>query len=284
MIIVFYILVMAVFLSALIVLLFQNKNLRHSVTILTNDIDKEKEMDSCKQSFVATITHDLKTPTNAQINILNMMLNGSFGKLNPEQREMLSLTKSSCAYMSELIGTIMDIYCSDYGALKLNYEDFDIIDLIEFQCRSLKSLTNKNNKKIIFNHQEKNLFIFADKLQIKRVILNLLSNAITYSQSGSPIIVCLTSCNSGFNFSVENVSLPISDSELETIFDKYKKAKNSCYNKSGNGLGLYLSKQIVELHGGEIYASSSQDGRCVFGFKIPQEFISDTRKNLPVKI
>lgn len=269
MIITVYILLFGSVMSAAILLFFQNHNLRHSISILTKDIDKEKEMDACKQSFVATITHDLKTPTNAQINILNLLLNGNFGKLTPQQHEMLSLTRSSCTYMSELIGIIMDSYCSDYGGLKLNYEKFDIVNLIEFQCRSLKSLTKKHNQNIVFETNYKNLTVSADKLQIRRVILNLLSNAITYAYENSSIVVKIISDDNNFDFSVENMSLPIPENELRTIFDKYKKTKYSKFNKAGNGLGLYLSKQIVELHGGNIYARSSQNGSCVFGFRIP---------------
>ncbi len=275
---------MGLVMSAAILLLFQNHNLKHSIKSLTKDIDKEKEMDACKQSYVATITHDLKTPTNAQINILNLLLNGNFGKLTQQQREMLNLTRSSCTYMSELIGIIMDSYCSDYGGLKLNYEKFDIINLIKFQCRSLKSLTKKHSKNIVFESNYKTLTLFADKLQIKRVILNLLSNAITYAYENSSILVKIISDDNNFDFSVENMSLPIPENELKTIFDKYKKTKYSKFNKSGNGLGLYLSKQIVELHGGNIYAKSSQNGSCVFGFKIPLGIASASEESSSVKI
>ncbi len=277
----FYILLILAIAGFSIYLHFQNKNLKQSVNTLTKSIDDEKEIETYKQSFVATITHDLKTPTNAQINILNLLLKENFGKLNPEQREMLTLTQNSCKYMSELIAIIMDTYNYDYGGIKLNLEDFDVINLINYQCKSLKLLAKHRRQKIIFNQNFKNLTIHADKLQIKRVIQNLLSNAITYSYQNSKIFVNLHINDNNIEFFVENMSKPIPQSELNTIFDKYKKTKFSYFNKGSNGLGLYLSKQIIEMHQGKVYAKSFKDGKCVFGFEIP---ICKTQNVAPVNL
>ena len=253
----------------LVYLQLQNRDLRNSVSLLTTSINKEKEHQSRKQSFIATITHDLKTPTNAQINILNLLLRENFGKLNPEQREMLTLTQNSCKYMSDLIAVIMDTYNYECGYLQLNPAEFDVIGLIEKQCKSLKAMTQQNNLEIILHNKYKTLIITADKLQIKRVILNLLSNAITYAYSNSKIIINIKTEDNYFEFSVENFSCPIPEQELKTVFDKFKKTRFSHFNNAGSGLGLYLSKQIIEQHKGKIYAKCSDEGKCIFGFKIP---------------
>lgn len=237
--------------------------------VLFINIDTQKATEASKQSFVATLTHDLKTPTNAQLNTLNMLLDGVFGKLNSEQSEMLTLTKDSCQYMSDLIATIMDTYNFDDGKVELNLEKFDVARLINEICYSSKIMTMKHNQTIDFKNRDEECYIYADKLQIKRVIVNLLSNAITYSYSNNPIIIVLEKVDQGINIFIENKSQQIPQKELDTVFDKFKTTKFSHFNKAATGLGLYLAKQVITLHKGEIYAKSFQDGTCIFGFKIP---------------
>lgn len=249
-------------------MLDDNKDVIGYSVFLVN-IDREIENESSKQSFVATLTHDLKTPTNAQLSTLNMLLQGMFGKLNDEQSQMLTLTKDSCQYMSDLIATILDAYSCDYGNIELKVEEFDIIELIYEICKTVKVMAAANNHSIEFRSRYSECFISADKLQIKRVIMNFLSNALTYSYSNCPIHIVLEKQNEDINLYVENKSEQIPENELKTIFDKFKKTKFSHFNKTSTGLGLYLAKQVIKMHNGEIYAKSFENGTCIFGFKIP---------------
>ena len=239
---------------------------------LTRNIRKEQEHEKLKQSFLANLVHDLKTPTNAQINTLRMLNDETFGSLNSEQRKMITLTHESCRYMSDLIGTIMETYNHDNGEVHLHKNNFDIIELINEINEELKSLYKYNHQKIEFNKNDCTCCIInADKLQIKRVILNLLSNAITYGFKNSIITISLILQKNKIEIIVKNISKQIPEKELKTIFDRYKKTQFARYNKTGNGLGLYLSKKIVELHKGNIYAKSFNDGTCIFGFDIPTQ-------------
>lgn len=237
--------------------------------VFLDNIDKEREDSSSKESFVATLTHDLKTPTNAQLSSLNMLLNGFFGKLSDEQKQIISLTKESCQYMSDLIATILDTYNYESGQIGLNYEEFDIVSLISELCANSNITSNSANQKIIFKKDCDKCVVNADKLQIKRVIVNLLSNAITYGYPEYPIYVVLENQNDNINLYVENKSKQIPESELKTIFDKFKKTKFSYFNKTGTGLGLYLAKYVIKMHKGEIYAKSFENETCIFGFRIP---------------
>ena len=246
---------------------------------LVKDIIKNKEIESMKESFLATLVHDLKTPTNAQLNTLNLLRNEAFGKLNSRQQEMITLTQESCKYMSNLIGTIMETYNYDAGTIHLVKSKFDVVKLIENLCEEADILAQNNKLKIVF---ENNLFdsaIYADKLQIERVINNLLSNAINYSFADTVVRVIVNQDKDSINVSVVNISKPIPEQELQTIFDKYKKTKFSHFNKTSTGLGLYLSKRVIELHNGKIYAKSFADGKCVFGFIIPINSASEVKSS-----
>lgn len=255
--------IIVVILSSIIIYL-TIKNIRLSINIKT-----KKEQEKLKQSFLANLVHDLKTPTNAQLNTLKMLNNETFGALNPEQHEMITLTHESCKYMSDLIGTIMDTYTYDNGEVQLKQTEFDIVDLIEEIKDELKSLYIHNNQEIEIRKDTSTCIIKADKLQIKRVLANLLTNAITYGYDNTIITINLKLQNNNLELFIKNISKQIPEKELSTIFDRYKKTQYAKYNKTGNGLGLYLSKRIIELHKGKIYAKSFEDGTCVFGFNIP---------------
>ena len=241
-------------------------------TKLTHNIKREQEHEKLKQTFLANLVHDLKTPTNAQLNTLKMLNDGTFGSLNSEQHKMITLTHESCKYMSDLIGTIMETYTHDNGKVHLHKNNFDIIELINQIKGELKSLYKHKHQTLEFQKNCTSCIIDADRLQIRRVLLNLLSNAITYGYENSIITISLILLNNKIEIIVKNISKQIPEKELKTVFDRYQKTQFAKFNKTGNGLGLYLSKKIIELHQGKIYAKSFNDGTCIFGFKIPINF------------
>ena len=107
-------------------------------------------------------------------------------------------------------------------------------------------------------------------LQIKRVIENLLSNAITYGISGSKIEICLNKNSSVISFSVKNESIPIPDENLKDLFKPFWQANSSMLNNTGSGLGLYVSKNIIKMHGGKIFVTKESYNKINFGFEIPE--------------
>lgn len=231
-------------------------------------LKKYINLNAREKYFVASLSHDLKSPTLAQINMLNLLLNGYFGELNPKQYEMVKLTCGSSRYVSNLVGNILTDYELDSKAFKLHKSEFYIKDLILSVCAQNEFLSKEKKQKIIFNCSSNIGKIYADELQIQRVISNFLSNAIKYSYPNSEIIINLNKINNLLKFSISNKSNPIPRNELEHIFEKFTKTQNSSLAKSSNGLGLYVAKTIIDLHGGKIYAKSLSDGTCIFGFRL----------------
>ncbi len=234
-------------------------------------IKKYKDLNENEKNLIATITHDLKSPASAQVNMLNLLMKGQFGELNPKQYEMIKLTCDSGKYMSDMVSSITASYCCDSNLLKINKQLFDITEIIQIVCDENKYLIKENNQSIIFNYNQKNYMVYGDKLQITRVIFNLISNAITYGFKNSFIVIDLIQNSNYTEFSISNKSNPISKNELKNIFKKFNKTKNSKFNKASTGLGLYSAKKIIKLHRGKIYATCTRDGIFTFGIKIPNK-------------
>lgn len=234
-------------------------------------IKKYKNLNKDEMSYVATLTHDLKSPATAQINMLNLLLNGHFGTLNPKQYEMLKMTCSSAKYMSNLVGSVLTFYKYSSNSIILSKSDFDLVSLINSVIKQNELLLSDKNMKVRFNCVNPVCMVNGDKLQIERVLVNLFTNAVTYGFENTDIIINLKYIGGIVNFSISNKSHFIPQKELKTVFNMFSKTVNSRQNSASIGLGLYASKQIIAKHGWDIYANSTPDGICTFGFRLSKE-------------
>ena len=237
---------------------------------VARDIDAEKTATEQRETFVATLTHDLKTPTIAQIKALELLLNNSMGPLNKEQRELLLLTKDSCNFMYEMLSTLLTTYKYENGDYTLNYEKCNIISLVEEVINELESMIKEKNLIIRINKKGHNFNTDCDKMQIKRVITNILGNGISYAFNDTEILVTVEQDENIIGVEIKNKSSYINPETMENLFKKYV-SHAAKFNKVGVGLGLYLSKQIIDAHKGDIYAKSFKDNHNIFGFILPLE-------------
>lgn len=220
-----------------------------------------------KDEYIAKIIHDLKVPISAQIIALESFLDTASSKISQEEKDLIELTLNSCNYMQKLTEIFNTVNKLNYEAIKLNYEKFDIVKLVKDSLDELKILIKYNELKISFDFN-KEIIVDADKIQIKRVIENLLSNSINYAFKNTTIKIFIESKENFAIFKIINNSPYIEPNVLKEIFQKYKTSA-FLYNKSGVGLGLYLSNEIMQAHHGEMIAQSNVDNLNLFGFKIP---------------
>ena len=235
---------------------------------VARDINAEKTAAEQRETYVATLTHDLKTPTIAQIKALDLLLNDHMGPLNNEQRELLMLTKDSCNFMYEMLSTLLTTYKYENGDYVLNYEKCDIISLVEEAVNELDSIIKEKNVTIHINKEGHIFDTDCDRMQIKRVITNMLGNAISYAFNNTEILVNIKQKGNEVSFETKNKSSYINPETMENLFKKYV-SHAAKFNKVGVGLGLYLSKQIIDAHNGDIYAKSFEDNHNIFGFVLP---------------
>ena len=238
------------------------------VCSVASDIDAEKTAAEQRETYVATLTHDLKTPTIAQIKALDLLLNGHMGELNKEQKEILLLTRDSCNFMYEMLSTLLSTYKYENGDYALNYEKCNIISLIEETVNELDSMQKEKNVTIHINKQGNIFDTECDKMQIKRVITNILGNAISYAYNDTDIQINIKQKDDSIGVETKNKSSYINNETMSNLFKKYV-SHAAKFNKVGVGLGLYLSKQIIDAHNGDIYAKSFEDNHNIFGFVLP---------------
>ncbi len=230
---------------------------------------KLKIENDANEEYIIKIIHDFKTPINAQIKALELFLSTTKSKITQEEKDLIELTLNSCDYMQKLIDIFTCVHQLKHNNLVLNYEKFDIVKLIQNAINELAILLKFHELDVIFDYK-KEVIINADKLQIKRVIENLLSNSINYSYKNTKIKININIKNDNLFFEIKNKSPYIEPAVLNELFKKYK-TQASRYNKNSVGLGLYLSQEIINAHFGKMTAKSSIDDINTFGFVIPVE-------------
>ena len=221
-----------------------------------------------KDEYVSKIIHDLENPIVAQITALESFLSTTADKLSQEERDLIELTLNSCNYMQKLTEIFNSVYRLNFENIKLNYEKFNATELINTLIKDLNILLKYCELDIVLDC-ENEIIVNADKAQIKKVIEILLSNAVNYAFKNSTIKIRTSTLNGDFLFEIKNNSLYIEPQILKEVFEKHK-TYPSLYNKNGVGLGLYLSREIIQAHQGSMIAKSSPETITIFGFKIPK--------------
>ena len=235
--------------------------------VLLKNITNQKELEHLKEDFVATLTHDLKVPIIAESNILEFLLDEKFGPINNKQKEAIKNMQVSNQELIELVQVLLETYKIKENGVVLYLEEFEINPFIKEIVNEMNSIAEKSNMKIKFKEYE-NITITADKMQLKRVIKNLIQNAIVHSDTDKNIDIKVVKTATDVNISVIDHGKGISEDDLKMVFKKYYSTAKK-FRKIGTGLGLYLAQQITKSHGGEITVNSKEGHGTEFCIRIP---------------
>ena len=231
-----------------------------------------------RETFVASLGHDLKNPTIAQIRILELFLKGKFGIVNNNQRQIIKMLLDSCKYMNAMLGSFLITYRNEKGTIKLSNEKISVNNLTEECYEEIIYLAEDKGLKTIFSKDTYNDIIWGDKIQLRRVVMNMLTNGIKYAFKNSSLYIRIFNDFNFVYFEFENSSPYLKPEDQEKIFARYI-SFTQAHETFGIGLGLYTSKKIIEAHNGLIYVKSFTDNKNIFGFKIPygDENMKETR-------
>lgn len=229
------------------------------------DVSEQKKADKLRDDFIATLTHDLRTPLLAAIQTLTFFLDGALGELDEKQKKFLKTMQKSNEDLLGLVNALLEVYKYDAEKLTLNRKNFNIYELTNTVYEELKSLADSKNIEFSLNCENKDMEINADRNEIRRVICNLCGNAINYTQENGKVTITIKNENDDLIFSVADNGAGIAVEDIPNMFQRFSQG-TSTKRSSGTGLGLYLSRQIIESHGGKIWVESVLNKGSEFSF------------------
>ena len=250
-------------------ILMSDNNVTGLVTISKN-IDADKKLENQRDLFLATLSHDLKNPLQAQISSLEMLYREYCGKIDEGHQEIMELVIESAKYMKDMLCTLLKTCKQNNGIIQLVYSRFDILSLMTKSIREVRDLGKIKNVEIKLSTQlkENEKLMYADENQLRRVIGNMLNNAINYAFENSVVDISIKLENGFYVFDFKNESEEISESLKVNIFNKYV-CGNPLETNSGVGLGLYFCRKIIEAHDGTI-SLDNIGTKNTFSIKIPK--------------
>ena len=225
-----------------------------------------EEMVRIQEDFTATLTHDLKVPILAEINALKLLSDESFGQITSRQKDVIGSMLKNNEELLFLVNTLLDTCKNRSGNLKIVKEKHCLLKTAKEAIEEVEFLVKKHN--ITLHCDMQRVDAEFDKIEIKRVLKNLLNNAISYTKQDGIIDVRISKTNKSAEVLVSDNGRGIPIIDLDNVFEKYFSTSKKM-RKVGTGLGLYLSKQIVEKHGGTISVESEPNKGAKFYFSLP---------------
>jgi signal transduction histidine kinase len=239
--------------------------------IILHDITHEKVVEKMKTEFVSIAAHQLRTPLSGVKWALSLLLEEDAGKLNEEQKSLIQKSYSSNERMINLVNDILNVARIEEGNYIFKLEPTHLEDLVKKTIDSCQELSEK--KGIIIDYKELAAslpLIMADSEKITLAVQNLIENAVKYTQPAGQVTISLKNDTNKIEFSIKDTGVGIAEEQKERIFTKFFRAPNVMrIETDGTGLGLFISKNIIESHGGKIWFESEENAGSTFYFWLP---------------
>mgnify|MGYP002777012171 CR=1 FL=1 len=244
---------------------------------LKHSVDERDAIARQREDFVSRLTHDLRTPLIAADRMLKLMLQGALGELSPTMQEAISTMTRSNQNLLTMTNTLLEVYRYEAGRKTLSFSPVDLRDLLKEIIEELSPLANDKKLSLSLDFSDNNsghpdqFTVAGDRLELHRVFTNIIGNAIKFTDSGG-IDVHLKNASSP-NPAKREVTVEIQDTgpgippeEQASLFERFRQGR---HKHSGSGLGLHLSKRIVETHHGTIQVKSEVGKGALFVVSLP---------------
>ncbi len=249
-----------------------------SLLRLKHSLDEQQKMARQREDFVSRLTHDLRTPLVAADRMLGLFEMETFCKISPEMKQAIAVMIRSNQNLMEMVNTLLEVYRFEAGKKTLNWEECDLREISQEVVSELSPLTSE--KGLILKIDTSGLdplnknpgVIMGDRLELRRVINNLIANAIKFTDTGGITIrIFETSSHPGnpdsVTIEIEDTGYGIAPEDQVTIFERFRQGK---HKRSGSGLGLHLSHRIIEAHAGTIQVTSELGKGSLFTMQLPK--------------
>jgi len=222
-----------------------------------------------KSEFLASMSHELRTPLNAVLGFSEVLLEQMFGDINERQEEYLRDIHGSGQHLLELLNEILDLSKVEAGRMDLEYSSFDLHSLLELAASMLRERAALHGIDLGIETADDVGSVYSDELRLKQVLLNLMTNAVKFTGDGGSVKVRAVREGSEILITVTDTGIGVPEADRERIFESFQQGGRGSSREEGTGLGLTLSRRLVELLGGHMWLESEVGRGSTFGFSMP---------------
>jgi PAS domain S-box-containing protein len=233
--------------------------------------ERSEVADRLKSAFLASMSHELRTPLNSIIGFTGIILQGMVGPLNDEQAKQLGIVRSSANHLLSLINDILDISRIEAGELQIYRSEFNLREVVEKAVSSIRPIADKKGLGVSSSIAGDIQTIVSDKVRVRQILLNLLGNAVKFTEAGQVNLKCERE-EEWVIFSITDTGIGIKESDIHKLFTPFHQLDSGTMRRyEGSGLGLSICKRLVEILGGKIWVESAYGSGSTFSFTLPVE-------------
>ncbi len=228
-----------------------------------------------KSEFLASMSHELRTPLNAVLGFSEVLLEQMFGPVNERQEEYLRDIHGSGRHLLELLNEILDLSKVEAGRMDLEYASVDVGPVIEETASMLRERAAAHDITLSLDVADDIGTAYTDQLRLKQVLLNLMTNAVKFTGDGGQVTVRAVHRGAQIDIEITDNGIGVPEADRERIFESFQQGGRGSSREEGTGLGLTLSRRLVELLGGKMWLTSEVGVGSTFGFSVPDRPESD---------
>lgn len=229
-----------------------------------------RSVSAAKDEFMSMAAHQLRPQLTATQGFVELMLRGGGGSLSGEQQEILNLSRSSVTRMIRLVNDMLNAVRFTSGSFTLDTTNIDLTAVLAREVKDLQFLSQKRGVQLDYRPPQQPITIQGDEIKLREVILNLIDNAINYSQDNSTVVIRMTADMSHVSLTVTDTGIGVPKEAQKRLFSKFFRAGNAqTIRPAGTGVGLFVAKKVVTAHGGTMIYQDRGGKGSVFGFRLP---------------
>ena len=246
-----------------------NRQLNESNRELNEANAKLRELSEMREEFLALTTHDLRSPLTVISGVISFFTSGRLGELSPEQQNMVAMMERNTQSLIELVNDLLDASKLESGTMRLEAAAIDIRSVIDELRETMLPMAKEKEIELVETFPDNLPRVEADRTKLRRILVNLLSNALKFTPKGGRVEVSAEQLDGRVSIAVSDTGVGIAPEDVARLFDKYEQARSrATRGEKGTGLGLYITKQLVELHGSRIKVKSEVGRGSTFSFTL----------------
>jgi signal transduction histidine kinase/CheY-like chemotaxis protein len=259
----------------------------YSIEIAQRAVEEMREVDRLKSEFLANMSHELRTPLNSIIGFSRVILKGIDGPINELQQQDLEAIHHSGQHLLDMINNILDLSKIEAGKMELRIEEIQLDDVIDSVVSTARGLVKEKPIRLLTEIPEQLPVVSGDRTRVRQIMLNLLQNAAKFTDEGTITVKIESLPEEGqMKISVHDTGIGIAEEDQDKLFERFSQVDSSLTRKvGGSGLGLSITKLLVEMQGGVIDLSSEVGQGSVFWFTLPlvDKVVEQKREEEPIE-